>query len=75
LVQTIARANRVSGEKVNGLIVDYIGIFRELQEALAIYATGKGAEVGGYPIKDKATLVDDVRAALGDVAAFALNGV
>jgi type I restriction enzyme R subunit len=70
LMQTIARANRVFGEKVNGLIVDYIGIFRELQEALAIYATGKGAEVGEYPIKDKAALVDDLRAALDDVAAF-----
>ncbi|MGC9395534.1 MAG: type I restriction endonuclease subunit R [Anaerolineae bacterium] len=70
LMQTIARANRVFGEKVNGLIVDYIGIFRELQEALAIYATGKGAEVGEYPIKDKAALVDDLRAALDDVADF-----
>ncbi len=70
LMQTIARANRVFGEKVNGLIVDYIGIFRELQEALAIYATGKGAEVGEYPIKDKAALVDDLRAALDDVAEF-----
>ena len=70
LVQTIARANRVFGDKVNGLIVDYIGIFRELQEALAIYATGKGAEVGEYPIKDKAALVDDLRAALDDVTAF-----
>ena len=27
LMQTIARANRVFGEKVNGLIVDYIGVF------------------------------------------------
>jgi len=70
LMQTIARANRVFGEKVNGLIVDYIGIFRELQEALAIYATGKGAEVGEYPIKDKAALVDDLHAALDDVAEF-----
>jgi type I restriction enzyme R subunit len=33
LMQTIARANRVFGEKVNGLIVDYVGIFRELQRA------------------------------------------
>lgn len=36
LMQTIARANRVWGEKVNGLIVDYIGVFRDLQRALAI---------------------------------------
>ena len=37
LMQTIARANRVFGEKNNGLIVDYVGVFRDLQKALAIY--------------------------------------
>lgn len=31
LMQTIARANRVFKDKVNGLVVDYIGIFRDLQ--------------------------------------------
>ena len=40
LMQTIARANRVFGDKVNGLIVDYVGIFRDLERALAIYAEG-----------------------------------
>ena len=69
LMQTIARANRVSGEKVNGLIVDYVGIFRELQRALAIYATGEGAE-GDYPIKDKGALVDQLRGAIAEVEAF-----
>jgi type I restriction enzyme, R subunit len=39
LMQTIARANRVFGDKVNGLIVDYIGVFRNLQKALAIYGS------------------------------------
>lgn len=37
LMQTIARANRVSTDKYNGLIVDYIGIFKALQKALALY--------------------------------------
>ena len=37
LMQTIARANRVAEGKYNGLIVDYIGIFKALQKALAIY--------------------------------------
>jgi len=69
LMQTIARANRVFGDKVNGLIVDYVGIFRELQRALAIYATGTGAE-GDYPIKDKAAQVDELRAAIAEVEAF-----
>ncbi|MDI6784928.1 MAG: HsdR family type I site-specific deoxyribonuclease, partial [bacterium] len=40
LMQTIARANRVFRDKVNGLIVDYVGVFRDLQKALAIYGSG-----------------------------------
>jgi type I restriction enzyme R subunit len=42
LMQTIARANRVFPDKVNGLIVDYIGVFRDLQRALAIYGSASG---------------------------------
>ena len=38
LMQTIARANRVFKDKVNGLIVDYVGIFRHLEKALSIRA-------------------------------------
>lgn len=41
LMQTIARANRVYPGKTNGLIVDYLGVFRNLQKALAIYASTK----------------------------------
>jgi len=53
LMQTIARANRVFGEKFNGLIVDYVGIFRDLQKALAIYgsASGGGIKPGELPSK------------------------
>jgi type I restriction enzyme, R subunit len=43
LMQTIARANRVCGDKEAGLIVDYVGVFRNLQRALAIYARGTGS--------------------------------
>ena len=32
LMQTIARANRVAEGKFNGLIIDYIGIFKALQK-------------------------------------------
>src|SRR5205823_5805007 len=39
LMQTIARANRVFEDKESGLIVDYIGVFRRLQRALAIYGS------------------------------------
>lgn len=38
LMQTIARANRVYPGKTCGLVVDYIGVFRNLQKALAVYA-------------------------------------
>ncbi len=44
-LSTIARANRVFGNKVNGLIVDYIGVFRDLQKALAIYGSASGGDV------------------------------
>jgi type I restriction enzyme R subunit len=45
LMQTIARANRVFRDKVNGLIVDYVGVFRDLQKALAIYGSGSGGGI------------------------------
>lgn len=63
LMQTIARANRVFGDKVNGLIVDYVGIFRNLQKALAIYgsASGGGIQEGDTPVKDKSALVEVLR--------------
>ncbi|MFQ5409316.1 MAG: type I restriction enzyme endonuclease domain-containing protein, partial [Anaerolineales bacterium] len=60
LMQTIARANRVFGEKVNGLIVDYINVFRDLQQALAVYgsASGGGAKEGELPVEEKRALVE-----------------
>ncbi|MDP1647210.1 MAG: type I restriction endonuclease subunit R [Rubrivivax sp.] len=77
LMQTIARANRVAPGKESGLIVDYVGIFRALQSALATYARpaaggpgGAGGE-GGGPILDKAELVAALNAALNEVAGFA----
>ena len=51
LMQTIARANRVSEGKTNGLIIDYIGIVKALRQALADYTAnpegGEGGEVSG----------------------------
>lgn len=71
LMQTIARANRKYPGKEAGLIVDYAGVFRKLQEALAIYG-GASSQVAepraGYgdtppqdtdtPIQQKAELVE-----------------
>lgn len=56
LMQTIARANRVAPGKSAGLIVDYVGIFRNLQDALRIYA--RPNQPGDLPITDKAVLVE-----------------
>jgi len=59
LMQTIARANRKYPGKEAGLIVDYVGVFRKLQEALAIYGGASSGEGGeGKPIKNKAELVE-----------------
>jgi len=71
-MQTIARANRVFGEKVNGLIVDYIGVFRDLQKALAIYgsASGGGVEEGDTPVQSKEALVEELRKAIADTLQF-----
>jgi type I restriction enzyme R subunit len=64
LMQTIARANRVYPGKVSGLIVDYAGVFRNLERALAIYGAGGG---GNKPVEDKAALVAALRQALGEI--------
>jgi len=74
LMQTIARANRVAPGKESGLIVDYVGIFRALQNALATYARpvidGAPGHEGG-PILDKAQLVAALQSALNEAAHFA----
>jgi type I restriction enzyme R subunit len=69
LMQTIARANRVASGKESGLIVDYVGIFKALQNALAIYA--KPGERSGEPILDKSALVAALRETLEDARTFA----
>lgn len=72
LMQTIARANRVFGEKNNGLIVDYVGVFRDLQKALAIYgsASGGGVKPGECPIQKKEELVAQLALAIAEARAF-----
>ena len=68
LMQTIARVNRVFGEKKAGMIVDYVGIFRNLQKALAIYAGGSG--MGELPIKEKQELVKSLKRTIKETAEF-----
>ncbi len=72
LMQTIARANRVFRDKQNGLIVDYVGVFRNLQKALAIYGAPQGGDEGpgDTPIHDKSELVRQLREAISVTTAF-----
>jgi len=72
LMQAIARANRVWKDKVNGLIVDYIGMFRNLEKALAIYGSGSGGGIkeGDMPVEVKEKLVDRLREVLDETIAF-----
>jgi len=72
LMQTIARANRVFEEKNNGLIVDYVGVFRNLQKALAIYgsASGGGVKPGECPIQKKEELVAQLVLAIAEAKTF-----
>ncbi|MBZ0182365.1 MAG: type I restriction endonuclease subunit R [Melioribacteraceae bacterium] len=60
LMQTIARANRVSSYKINnisksnGEIIDYYNVFRNMKKALTEYALGGDDE--SLPVKDKTEL-------------------
>lgn len=48
LMQAIARVNRVFGDKVGGLVVDYIGIAGALKQAMTDY-TSRDKEKFGNP--------------------------
>ncbi len=64
LMQTIARANRVFPNKDNGLIVDYVGVFRNLEKALAIYGAANAEAGVDTPIQDIDALVRELEAAI-----------
>ena len=69
LMQTIARANRVFPDKTSGLIVDYIGVFRNLEAALAIYAKPKDGD-GFPPVRDKIELLAWLSSAVDEALGF-----
>ena len=72
LMQTIARANRVFEGKTNGLIVDYVGVFGDMQRALAIYGSGASGALtpGETPVQDKRQLVAKLREMLAGLRSF-----
>lgn len=70
LMQTIARANRVFKDKTCGTIVDYIGVFRNLQKALAIYATPAAGGSVDTPVKNKSVLIDELKKVIAETTVF-----
>ena len=70
LMQTIARANRVSEGKSNGLIVDYIGIVKALRKALADYTANPGSGSSPDPTVDKEALIARILDTLEKAKAF-----
>jgi len=76
LMQAIARANRISEGKNNGLIVDYIETYTALLDALAIYGTGgqEGGDTDGEetepPVKPKEELIRQLELALVTTETF-----
>ena len=77
LMQTIARANRVTSwkingkEKKNGEIVDYYNVFRNMRKALKDYAQGKGGEE--MPVREKDELFQLLEDAIAQGMAFCAN--
>lgn len=70
LMQTIARANRVSEGKSNGLIVDYIGIVKALRKALADYTANVGGNGGTDPTIDKDELITRIMDTIAKAKSF-----
>ena len=56
-MQTIARANRISEGKSNGLIIDYIGVVKALRKALADYTANVVGNGGTDPMVNKDKLI------------------
>jgi type I restriction enzyme R subunit len=75
LMQTIARANRVSSHAIHGVdkkhgkIVDYYNVFRRMKKALKDYAAGPDND-DELPVRDKAELFTLLDEALEQGLAF-----
>jgi len=77
LMQAIARANRVNGDKNNGLIIDYCGILKNLRKALATFTgTADTGRIGGLgpgeldPTRTKEELLEELKQAVDLVSDF-----
>lgn len=83
LMQTLARANRVTGHliygrsKTNGEVIDYYNVFRNMQQALSDYATGSEGQTqketeatGEDVIPSKSNLFELLDAAIEEGVTF-----
>jgi len=70
LMQAIARANRVYGNKECGLIVDYLDVFKYLKRALADYAASDDDDV---PVKDINKLLSQLVESIDITCKFCLT--
>ena len=74
LMQTIARANRVTGyqingqSKINGELVDYYNVFRNMKTALNSYGTGDDGD--DMPVVDKQVLFVLLEQAMEEATGF-----
>ncbi len=75
LMQTIARANRVAIDKTCGMIIDYFGVFENLEKALEKYGKERNDQSGGIdrPVKDKQALKDLLVEAVDTAREFLLE--
>jgi type I restriction enzyme R subunit len=75
LMQAITRANRVSDYKINGVpkingeVIDYYNVFRNMKKALAAYALGSEGQED-FPLQDKSTLFDLLDDAISEGLSF-----
>ena len=68
LMQAIARANRVFPGKTSGIIVDYVNVFKYMQQALTDYASGDDGDE--YPAKDIDNLISLIGESIDEADEF-----
>lgn len=68
LMQAIARANRVYPDKTAGIIVDYVNVFKYMNDALAEYAAGDDGEE--FPAKNIDALILSLDACISESDKF-----
>lgn len=71
LMQAIARANRVYPGKNCGIVVDYVNVFKYMQQALSDYASND--DNAEYPAKDIEALIQNIDECVLECEAFLLK--